>query len=153
MDTTKAQQKALDDDLVAPANRLQIGKCNLLLSSTLNSKEPTLQVICPKLPGQKFKDPPFEEEILSFIRDIGHIGELKKTVIRSGRGQRCSFMIFEFWEDRDNVVFGSVIDGVTIERPISWRLMCKGLMNGFPLQANQHIKISDKTRVPSESNL
>ncbi|GJV15473.1 hypothetical protein Tco_1360796 [Tanacetum coccineum] len=137
MDTTKAQQKALDDDLVAPANHLQIGKCNLRLSSTLKSKEPTLQVvldalkltsfykafeitagvpeiymqelwvtasrhhsslhfkmnekshtvnvdnfrdmlqICPKLPGQKFEDPPFKEEILSFIRDLGHTGEIK----------------------------------------------------------------------------
>ncbi|GKD98882.1 hypothetical protein Tco_1382779, partial [Tanacetum coccineum] len=105
-DTTKAQQKALDDDLVAPANRLQIGKCNLRLSSTFKSKEPTLQVvldalkltsfykafeitagvpeiymqefwICPKLPGQKFEDPPFEEEILSFNRDLRHTGEIK----------------------------------------------------------------------------
>ncbi|GKC90007.1 hypothetical protein Tco_1150656 [Tanacetum coccineum] len=137
MDTTRTQQKALDDDLVAPANRLKIGKFNLRLSSNLNSKEPTLQVvldalkltsfykafaitddvpkiymqefwvtasrhhsslrfkmngkshtvnvenfrdmlhICPKLPGQKFEDPPFEEEILSFIRDLGHTGEIK----------------------------------------------------------------------------
>ncbi|GJR53979.1 hypothetical protein Tco_1404500 [Tanacetum coccineum] len=137
MDTIRAQQKALDDDLVAPANRLKIRKSNLRLSSNLKSKEPTLQValdalkltsfykafeitadvpeiymqefwvtvsrhhsslrfkmngkshtvnvdnfremlqICPKLPGQKFEDPPFEEEILSFIRDLGHTGEIK----------------------------------------------------------------------------
>ncbi|GKD85868.1 hypothetical protein Tco_1357022, partial [Tanacetum coccineum] len=137
MDTTRAQQKALDDDLVAHVNRLKIGKCNLQLSSNLNSKEPTLQVvldapkltsfykafeitadvpeiymqefwvtasrhhsslhfkmnakihtvnvdnfrdmllICPKLLGQKFEDPPFEEEILSFITDLGHTGEIK----------------------------------------------------------------------------
>ncbi|GKE29112.1 hypothetical protein Tco_1444496, partial [Tanacetum coccineum] len=128
---------ALDDDLVAPANRLQIGKCNLRLSPTLKSKEPTIQVVLdalkltsfykafeitadvpeiymqefwvtasrhhsslrfkmngkshtvnvenfsdmlkifPKLLGQKFKDPPLEEEILSFIRDLGHTGEIK----------------------------------------------------------------------------
>ncbi|GKA38593.1 hypothetical protein Tco_0731144 [Tanacetum coccineum] len=49
MDTTRAQQKALDDELVAPANRLQIGKCNLRLSSTLKSKEPTLQVVLDAL--------------------------------------------------------------------------------------------------------
>ncbi|GKB67559.1 hypothetical protein Tco_0928971 [Tanacetum coccineum] len=120
MDTTRAQKKALDDDLVAPANRLKIGKSNLRLSSNLKSKESTLQValdalkltsfykafeitadvpeiymqdfwvtvsrhhsslrfkmngkshtvnvdnfremlqICPKLPGQKFEDPPFK---------------------------------------------------------------------------------------------
>ncbi|GJR33921.1 hypothetical protein Tco_1209605 [Tanacetum coccineum] len=44
MDTTRAQQQALDDELVAPANRLKIGKSNLRLSSILKSKEPTLQV-------------------------------------------------------------------------------------------------------------
>ncbi|GJS68485.1 hypothetical protein Tco_0683050 [Tanacetum coccineum] len=137
MDTIKAQQIALDDALVAPANRLKIGKCNQRLSSTLKSNEPTLQVvldalkltpfykafeitanvpeiymqefwatvsihhkslhfkmnnkshtlnlenfkdmlqICPRLPGQKFEDPPLEEEILSFIRDLGHTGEIK----------------------------------------------------------------------------
>ncbi|GKD21549.1 hypothetical protein Tco_1223252 [Tanacetum coccineum] len=44
MDTTKAQQKALDDALVAPENRLMIRKCNQRLSSTLKSNEPTIQV-------------------------------------------------------------------------------------------------------------
>ncbi|GKD81542.1 hypothetical protein Tco_1348381 [Tanacetum coccineum] len=137
MDTTKAQQKALDDDLVAPENRLKIRKCNQCLCPTLKSNEPTIQValdalkltpfynafdvsadvpeiymqefwatvtkhhfslrfkmngkshtinvdnfrdmlkLFPKLPGQKFEDPPFEEEILSFIRDLGHTGEIK----------------------------------------------------------------------------
>nr|GEX00209.1 hypothetical protein [Tanacetum cinerariifolium] len=137
IDTTQAQQKALDDDLVAPANRLKIGKRNLRLIFTLKSKEPTLQVVLdalkltpffkrfkitvdvpeiymqefwvtnsihhtslhfkmngkshtvnvdnfrdmfqifPKLPGQKFEDPSFEKEILSFIRDLRHTGEIK----------------------------------------------------------------------------
>ncbi|GJU69159.1 hypothetical protein Tco_1255418 [Tanacetum coccineum] len=146
MDNTRAQQKALDDELVAPADRLKIGKSNLQLSSILKSKEPTLQValdalkltpfynafaistdvpeiymqefwveiymqefwvtisrhhsslrfklngkshtvnidnfrdmlkICPKFPGQIFEEPPLEEEILSFIRDLGHTGEIK----------------------------------------------------------------------------
>nr|GEU75233.1 hypothetical protein [Tanacetum cinerariifolium] len=40
----RAQQKALDDELGARANRLKIGKSNLRLSSNLKSKEPTLQV-------------------------------------------------------------------------------------------------------------
>ncbi|GJT21976.1 hypothetical protein Tco_0891913 [Tanacetum coccineum] len=127
-------KKALDDDLVAPANRLQIGKCNLRLSSTLKSKELTLQVVLDalkltsfykafeitadvleiymqefwvtasrhhsslrfkmngkrhtvnvdnfkdmlqKLPSHKFEDPPFEKEILSFIRALGHTNEIK----------------------------------------------------------------------------
>ncbi|GKG48693.1 hypothetical protein Tco_0512840, partial [Tanacetum coccineum] len=33
--------------------------------------------ICPKIPGQKFEDPPFEEEILSFIKELGHTCEIK----------------------------------------------------------------------------
>ncbi|GJZ81256.1 hypothetical protein Tco_0646250 [Tanacetum coccineum] len=108
IDTTRAQQQALDDELVAPTDRLKIGKSNILLRSILKSKEPTLQValdalkltpfynafkisadvpeiymqedmlkICPKLPGQIFEEPPFEEEILSFIKDLGHTGEIK----------------------------------------------------------------------------
>ncbi|GJT62902.1 hypothetical protein Tco_1006435 [Tanacetum coccineum] len=33
--------------------------------------------ICPKLPGQKFEEPLLEEDILSFIRDLVHTGEIK----------------------------------------------------------------------------
>ncbi|GKC76860.1 hypothetical protein Tco_1127634 [Tanacetum coccineum] len=33
--------------------------------------------MCPKLPGQKFVDPPFEEEILTFIRELGYSGNIK----------------------------------------------------------------------------
>ncbi|GJS78607.1 hypothetical protein Tco_0728488 [Tanacetum coccineum] len=105
---TRAEQIALDDALVAPANQLKIGKCNLRLSSDLKSKEATLQVvydvlklspffkafqittdvpeiymqeemlqICPKLPNQQFEELPFEEEILTFLGDLGHSGEIK----------------------------------------------------------------------------
>ncbi|GKB78635.1 hypothetical protein Tco_0945530, partial [Tanacetum coccineum] len=110
MNTTKAQQKELDDALVAPENRLKIGKSNLRLSSNLKSKEPTLQValdalkltpfynafeISADVPEiymqefwvtitrhhsllcQQFEEPILEEEILSFIRDLGHTGEIK----------------------------------------------------------------------------
>ncbi|GJT33339.1 hypothetical protein Tco_0923758 [Tanacetum coccineum] len=106
MDTTRAQQQALDDELVTHADCLKIRKSNLRLSSILKSKEPTLQValdalkltpfynafeisanvpeiyidllkICPKLPSQIFEEPPLEKEILSFIRDLGHTGEIK----------------------------------------------------------------------------
>ncbi|GJZ87941.1 retrovirus-related pol polyprotein from transposon TNT 1-94 [Tanacetum coccineum] len=137
MDNTRAQQKAPDDELVAPANHPKIGKSNLRLSSNLKSKEPTLQVVLdalkltpfykafeitadvpeiymqefwvtvsrhhsslrfklngkshtvnvdnfrdmlkifPKLPGKIFEEPPLEEEILSFIRDLEHTGEIK----------------------------------------------------------------------------
>ncbi|GJY89726.1 hypothetical protein Tco_0504922 [Tanacetum coccineum] len=137
MDITRAQQIALDDALVAPTNRLTIGKSNLRLSSDLKSKEPTLQVvydvlkltpfykafqitadvleiymqefwatatvhhhsirfkmnnkkhivnleyfremlqICLKLPDQQFEEPPFDEEILMFLRELGHSREIK----------------------------------------------------------------------------
>ncbi|GJX64102.1 hypothetical protein Tco_0298445 [Tanacetum coccineum] len=51
----------------------------------LNGKSHTVNVdnfrdmlkICPKLPAQKFEEPPLEEDILSFIRDLGHTGEIK----------------------------------------------------------------------------
>ncbi|GJX80214.1 hypothetical protein Tco_0328363 [Tanacetum coccineum] len=33
--------------------------------------------ICPKLPDQQFEELPFEEEILTFLRDLGHSGEIK----------------------------------------------------------------------------
>nr|GEV69531.1 hypothetical protein [Tanacetum cinerariifolium] len=49
MDTTKDRQIALDDALVAPANRLKIGKCNHRLSSDLKSNEPTIQVVLDAL--------------------------------------------------------------------------------------------------------
>ncbi|GJQ91881.1 hypothetical protein Tco_0003020 [Tanacetum coccineum] len=137
IDITRAEQIALDDALVAPTNRLKIGKSNLRLSSDLKSKEATLQVvydvlkltpfykafqitadvpeiymqefwatakvhhhlirfkmnnkkhivnleyfremlqICPKLPDQQFEELPFEEEILTFLKDLGHSGEIK----------------------------------------------------------------------------
>ncbi|GKA79409.1 hypothetical protein Tco_0786005 [Tanacetum coccineum] len=84
MDTTRAEQIASDDALVAPANRLNIGKSNLRLSLDLKSNEATLQVyfremlqICPKLPNQQFEELPFKEAILTFLRDLGHSGEIK----------------------------------------------------------------------------
>nr|GEW29700.1 hypothetical protein [Tanacetum cinerariifolium] len=33
--------------------------------------------ICPNLHGQKFEDPPFEEEILAFIRELGYPEDIK----------------------------------------------------------------------------
>ncbi|GKA25614.1 retrovirus-related pol polyprotein from transposon TNT 1-94 [Tanacetum coccineum] len=83
---------------ITPADRLKIGKNNLLLSSILKSKEPTLQVALdalkltpfynafeisadvPEIYMQEFwifVEPPLEEEILSFIRNLGHTGEIK----------------------------------------------------------------------------
>ncbi|GKB93579.1 hypothetical protein Tco_0979716 [Tanacetum coccineum] len=51
----------------------------------LNGKRHTVNVdnfrdmlkIFPILPGPIFEEPPLEKEILSFIRDLGHTGEIK----------------------------------------------------------------------------
>nr|GEW14477.1 hypothetical protein [Tanacetum cinerariifolium] len=34
--------------------------------------------ICPRLPGQSFAEPPFEEEILAFLYFLGHSGAIRK---------------------------------------------------------------------------
>nr|GEU28727.1 hypothetical protein [Tanacetum cinerariifolium] len=34
--------------------------------------------ICPRLPGQPFVEPPFEEEILAFLRSIGHSRAIRR---------------------------------------------------------------------------
>ncbi|GJV46750.1 hypothetical protein Tco_1436962 [Tanacetum coccineum] len=80
MSITKEQQQALDDALVPKEQRLTIGSCNNILSTTFNPKEPTFQValdMCPKLPGQEFVDPPFEKDILTFMRELGYSGNIK----------------------------------------------------------------------------
>ncbi|GJS05578.1 hypothetical protein Tco_0322086 [Tanacetum coccineum] len=100
MSITKEQQQALDDALVPREQRLTIGSCNYRLSTTLKPKEPTFQValdvlsLTPFYPAFlitasvptvymqefwaiKFIDPPFEEEILTFIRELGYPGNIK----------------------------------------------------------------------------
>ncbi|GKE80175.1 hypothetical protein Tco_1550175 [Tanacetum coccineum] len=91
MDNTRAQQKALDDELIAPSD-LALDALKLTpfynafeISADLNGKSHTVNVdnfrdmlkICPKLPSQIFEEPPLEEEILSFIRDLGYTEEIK----------------------------------------------------------------------------
>ncbi|GJT65851.1 hypothetical protein Tco_1017331 [Tanacetum coccineum] len=111
MDTTKAQQIALEDTLVAPVNHAlkltpfykefeitdnvleiymqefwaTVSIHHKSLRFKINNKSHILNLenfvymlqICPRLPGQKFIYPPLEEEILSFIRDLSHTGEIK----------------------------------------------------------------------------
>ncbi|GKB60333.1 hypothetical protein Tco_0916519 [Tanacetum coccineum] len=97
MNTTQAQQKALNDALVAPADRLEFGKCNIRLNTDIKPKEATFQVVLdalaltpfyqaflittevPAIYMQEFwatfcpKVPGQQfEDILSFIRDLGH---------------------------------------------------------------------------------
>ncbi|GJZ21144.1 hypothetical protein Tco_0558183, partial [Tanacetum coccineum] len=103
MEISIADQIALDDALVAPADRLKIGKCNLRLSSDVTSKEATLQVVYDVLKltpfykafqvtadapeiymqeflvgNKKFEEPPLEKEILAFLANLGHSGEIRK---------------------------------------------------------------------------
>ncbi|GJZ18783.1 hypothetical protein Tco_0555373 [Tanacetum coccineum] len=164
MNTIKEQQKELDDALVAPENRLKIGKSNLRLSSNLKSKEPTLQVVLdalkltpfynafeisadvpeiymqefwvtvtrhhsslrfkldgkshtvnvdnfrdmlkiyPKLFGQKFEDPPLEEDILSFYqRSWTHCG--KTTALESLRLSRAQNLWGMYHNKQVNYVY------------------------------------------------
>ncbi|GJT82341.1 hypothetical protein Tco_1056683 [Tanacetum coccineum] len=79
-----SNQIALDDALVAPADRLKLDKCNLRLSSISTSKENTqvsmteILQICPKLGNKKFVDPPLESEIIIFLASLGHTGDIRK---------------------------------------------------------------------------
>nr|GEY41755.1 hypothetical protein [Tanacetum cinerariifolium] len=79
MDTSNAQQIALDDALATVSihhTSLRFKTNNKSHTLNLENFRDMLQIF-PKLPRQKFKDPPFEDEILSFIRDLGHTGEIK----------------------------------------------------------------------------
>ncbi|GJX72396.1 hypothetical protein Tco_0309567 [Tanacetum coccineum] len=95
MNTTQAQQKALDDALVAPADYLEFRQCYMRLKTDIKPKEATFQVVmdalaltpfycaflittdfCPKIPRQKFEDLPLEHDILSFIKDLGHTRDI-----------------------------------------------------------------------------
>ncbi|GKC98296.1 hypothetical protein Tco_1168571, partial [Tanacetum coccineum] len=106
MDITKDDQIALDDALVALADRLKIGKCNLRLSSDVASKEATLQVVYDVLKltpfykafqvstdvpeiymqefwafayiyNRSFEEPPLEKEIFAFLASLGYSGEIR----------------------------------------------------------------------------
>ncbi|GJX43677.1 hypothetical protein Tco_0260353 [Tanacetum coccineum] len=76
MNTTQAQQKALDDALVAPADRLEFGKCNMRLKTYIKPKEATFQVATASVHRKMFEDLPLEQDIISFIRDLGHTGDI-----------------------------------------------------------------------------
>nr|GEY32717.1 hypothetical protein [Tanacetum cinerariifolium] len=61
MATTIEQQVALDEDLVPSTQR-------------------EILHICPRIPGQAFAELPFEEEILEFIRFLGHCSTIRTLV-------------------------------------------------------------------------
>nr|GEY36693.1 hypothetical protein [Tanacetum cinerariifolium] len=89
MDMTIDQQVELDEALIPHASRLRIGKSNFRLRLDITSKESTLQLVYDVLrltPFYKaflviadtFDELPFEEEILAFLRYLGHSKEIKK---------------------------------------------------------------------------
>nr|GEU58236.1 hypothetical protein [Tanacetum cinerariifolium] len=54
MNTTQAQQKALDDALISPADRLEFEKCNMRLHTDIKPKEATFQVVLDALARTPF---------------------------------------------------------------------------------------------------
>ncbi|GKA84084.1 hypothetical protein Tco_0805679, partial [Tanacetum coccineum] len=70
MSITKEQQQALDDALVPAEQRLRI-RNSLLISASVPA------IYMHEFWATKFKDPPFEEEILAFIRELGYLGYIK----------------------------------------------------------------------------
>nr|GEW28644.1 hypothetical protein [Tanacetum cinerariifolium] len=87
MNMTIDQQVALDEALVPHASRLRIRKSNFRLKSDISSKEPLFNCleylremmhICPRLHGQTIDELSFEEEILAFLRFLGHSGEIRR---------------------------------------------------------------------------
>ncbi|GJV56393.1 retrovirus-related pol polyprotein from transposon TNT 1-94 [Tanacetum coccineum] len=65
--TSKAQQIKLDNALVAPENRLVIGKCNMRINPGMKTKSL----------GKDFNEPPSKEEALSIIRELSYFGEIR----------------------------------------------------------------------------
>ncbi|GJS66497.1 hypothetical protein Tco_0681061, partial [Tanacetum coccineum] len=86
------QQAKLDLELVPKEKRLKIGKCNGRLNPRKIQREPTFQVVLDALAltpcysiflitadipeGQDFDELPTNEEIVSFLRELGHTGEI-----------------------------------------------------------------------------
>ncbi|GJX19380.1 hypothetical protein Tco_0222057 [Tanacetum coccineum] len=96
MTTTVAQQVALDNALVPPEKRVEIGKCNMRVNTEKTQKEPTYQVLLDalalttcysaflittniylRLLNQEFDALPSDEEIVTFLKELGHKGDIE----------------------------------------------------------------------------
>ncbi|GJT58329.1 hypothetical protein Tco_0993383 [Tanacetum coccineum] len=94
MNPVSTQQVALDNALVAPEKRLKIEKCYGRIAFNKLQREATYQVtldalklspcypaflitteICLIIPDQEFGKPPLEEELVSFIQELGYSGK------------------------------------------------------------------------------
>ncbi|GKE74663.1 hypothetical protein Tco_1536704, partial [Tanacetum coccineum] len=97
MEISIVDQIALDDALVAPANRLKIEIYmqkfwasayvhNRSVRFKMNNKKHILGLdqsrdilqILPKVGNKKFEELPLEREILAFLASLGHCGEIRK---------------------------------------------------------------------------
>nr|GEV14471.1 Gag-Pol polyprotein [Tanacetum cinerariifolium] len=94
MSSITAQQAKLDLERIPKEKRLEIGKCNGRLNPGKIQREPTFQVVLDALAltlcysaflitadvlkstGQDFDALPTDEEIVSFLRDLGHTREI-----------------------------------------------------------------------------
>ncbi|GJY72418.1 hypothetical protein Tco_0476121 [Tanacetum coccineum] len=96
MSSITAQQTKLDLKLVPKENRLDIGKCNGRIPCRLTPREPTFQVVLdaialtpcypaflitadipeifPRVPCRDFDPLHSKEDIVSFLRELGHTG-------------------------------------------------------------------------------
>ncbi|GJU90769.1 hypothetical protein Tco_1303192 [Tanacetum coccineum] len=86
--------------LIEKLDRLEFGKCNMRLKTDIKPNEATFQLVLdalaltpfyraflitaernslalPKIPRQEFEDLQLEQEIISFIRDLRHSGDIK----------------------------------------------------------------------------
>ncbi|GJS29828.1 hypothetical protein Tco_0490448 [Tanacetum coccineum] len=94
MNTVATQQVALENSLVALEKRLKIEKCNARIAFSKPQREKTYQAtlyalklspcypvflitaeICPKILNQDFIAPPSEEELVTFIQELGYSGK------------------------------------------------------------------------------
>nr|GEW47957.1 hypothetical protein [Tanacetum cinerariifolium] len=121
MDMTIDQQVELDEALVPHAIRLRIGKSNFRLRSDITSKESTLQYDVLRLThfykaflvtadvfeiymqefwenATTFDELLFEEEILAFLRYLGHSGEIRKLSDGMYHKKNVDFA-YLMWED------------------------------------------------------
>ncbi|GJU42873.1 hypothetical protein Tco_1195830 [Tanacetum coccineum] len=61
--------------------------------------------ICPKIPGQRFEEPPLEHDILSFLRDLGHTIDIHYITDDQSISRRNKM----FWHTtRDDTMFTSM---------------------------------------------
>ncbi|GKE31398.1 hypothetical protein Tco_1450720 [Tanacetum coccineum] len=99
MSSITAQQTKLDLELVPKGKRLEIGKYNGRLNPGKKQREPTFQVVLdalaltlcystflttadileiwPRVHGQNFDEPPTDDVIVSFIKELDHTRDIK----------------------------------------------------------------------------